>query len=884
MRAYRWLLRVYPRWFRDRYERELLGAFADSRREARHRGPAGAVRFWLHITSDLAHSAVRVHTGGRRTVENLQPRRREMESVLQDVRYAARLLARRPGFAAVAVLSLALGIGGNAAIFGLVDGFVLNPFPYPEPSRVVGIGVTFPRLSSEQSFIEALSPAEFLEIRESRTIQRIAAFDLGNRNISGGDRPERVFTGFALTDPFAAFGLLPAQGRGFTSEELAPNGQPAAVISYRLWQSRFGGDPALVGRAVRVNGQPTTVVGIMPPELLVLGVDLWIPWGADPLTLPRNVRQFTLVGRLAPGATLDEANAELAAIAARIARVHGVQYTEYDGWRLTATPWAEALTRDTRPVAFLLVGAVGLVLLIACANLSNLLLARSTSRQRELAVRLALGAGRLRVARHLLTEAALLAVMGAGFGLLLAHAGLRAIVTLVPAQLESLGLRASVNARVIAWTVVFTVGSIVVVALLPVFQTMRTDPHESLKTDARGATAARGPRRLRHALIVVEIALSVMLLAGAGLLVRSFVNLRQVHPGFDPSNVLTMRLTLPQEKYRGQAINEFFQQLIERLEATPGVRAASVASQFPPRGPFTMQFRMLERDSPGSTLPTAMTTVASATHFRTLGVPLVAGRVFTDRDRAGTSRVVVVNQAFAARYFAGTTPIGQRLSLGSLDRPLPPMEIVGVVGDTRNQGVTAPIAAEIFIPMHQQAVNNQLFLLVRTSGAPADTLPAVRRVIAAMDPEQPVYAIQTLDDAFASATFQHRLSMILLGVFAIVALSLAAIGIYGVMSYAVSTRTQEIGVRMAVGADRGHVLWLVLGQALRLTLLGLLIGIAAVVAGGGALRRVLFEVRASDPITIAAVAVALGSVALFAAWLPAWRASRIDPVDALRND
>ena len=807
-----------------------------------------------------------------------------MENLVQDFRYAARLLARRPGFTTVAVLSLAIGIGGNAAIFGLVDGFVLNPFPYPEPSRVVGIGVTFPRLSGEQSFVEALSPAEFLEIRESRTIRDIAAFDLGNRNISGGDRPERVFTGFALTDPFSAFGLQPVQGRGFTKEELAPNGAPAAILSYRLWQSRFAGDPALVGRAVRVNGQPTTVVGIMPPELLVLGVDLWVPWGADPLMLPRNARQFTVIGRLAPGATLQHANAELAAIASRISQAHGAQYTEYEGWRLTATPWAEALMRDTRPAAFLLLGAVTLVLLIACANLSNLLLARSTSRQREVAVRLALGAGQLRIARHLLAETALLAGIGAALGLALAHASLSAIVTLVPAQLESLGLRAVVNARVIAWTAVFTLGSVVLVALLPLVQTMHTDPQEFLKSDSRGTTAARGPRRLRHALIVIEIALSVMLLAGAGLLMRSFVNLRQVDPGFDSSNVLTMRLTLPQERYRGQAINQFFQQLIDRLEATPGVRAVSAASQFPPRGPFTMQFRMLERDSSGPTLPTAMATVASANHFRTLGLPIVGGRGFTDRDRADAPRVIVVNQAFASRYFAGTTAIGQRVTLGSPDQQMPPMEIVGVVGDTRNQGVTAPAAPEIFVPMHQQTVYNQLFLLVRTSGAPGDMLPSVRREIAAVDPEQAVYAIQTLDDAFAAATFQQRVSMILLGVFAAVALSLAAIGIYGVMSYAVSTRTQEIGVRMAVGADRSQVLWLVLRQVLRLTLVGLAIGVGAVVAGGGALSRLLFEVRPSDPTTIAAVTIALGSVALFAGWLPAWRASRIDPVDALRNE
>jgi putative ABC transport system permease protein len=884
-RLYRILLRAYPRWFRARYGAELLAAFAGERRDPRHAGISGAIRFWRHIGVDLALTALRLRLArAPATTETVHSRRRAMETLLQDLRHACRALARRPGFVAVAVLSLALGIGGNAMIFGLVDGLVLNPFPYPDADRVVGIGVTFPRVSDEESFIETLSPAEFREIRESRSIRDIAAFDLGNRNISGGDRPERVFTGFALTDPFGPFGVRPALGRGFTTEELQPNGPSVAILSYRLWQSRFGGDVTLVGRDIRVNGASTTVVGIMPPELLILGADLWIPWGGDPLSLPRNVRQFTLIGRLAPGATIDQANAELSSLAAAVAQAHAGQFKEYEGWRIAAAPWHHAVMRDARPAAFLLLGAVGLVLLIACANLSNLLLARSTTRQREIAVRLALGAARYRIARHLLAEVGVLSAAGAALGLVVAHAGLRAASTLVPRQLESMGLTASVNGRVLAWTALFTIGAALLVALLPVLQGTRTDPQDILKGDARGATASRAPRRLQHALIVAEIALSVMLLAGAGLLMRSFVRLRDVDPGIDARNVLTMRLTLPREKYSGEGGNEFFQQLVDRLADAPGVQSASVASQFPPDGPFTGQFRLLGRETPGTTVPSAMMTVASAGHFELLDVPIVAGRTFTARDRSNTPAVAVVNRTFASRFLPGVDPVGRRLSLGSPDRPQGEVEIVGVAADTRNQGVTRPTAPEVFIPLHQQAVNNQLFLMVRAERDAAEMLGTIRREIAAIDPEQPIYAIRTLGEAFSAATFQQRLSTILLGLFAAVAVSLAGIGIYGVMSYSVSARTQEIGVRMAVGAGRRDVLWLVLGQVLRLTALGLAIGVALVVAAGGALRRVLFEVQPTDPATIAAVAVVLGSVALVAGWLPAWHASRVDPLDALRYE
>jgi predicted permease len=587
---------------------------------------------------------------------------------------------------------------------------------------------------------------------------------------------------------------------------------------------------------------------------------------------------------LRSGSTLDEANAELAAIAGQTVAAHGAQFEEYEGWRLSAAPWAVALMRDIRPWARLLIGAVGLVLLIACANLSNLLLARSTTRQREMAVRLALGASRTRIARHLLAEVAILAVAGAGAGLLLAQVGLPAVVSLVPAQLNTLGVSAAINGRVLAWASLLTIGSAMLVALLPVYQSTRTGPQDALKSDGRGATSARSPLRIRHALIVSEIALSVMLLVGAGLMVRSFEKLRAVEPGFDTSQVLTMRVTLPREKYQGGAVNDFFQQLVDRIEEMPGVRAASVASQFPPQGPFSTSFRLEGIDVPGTPMPTSLMTDASEEHFATLGVTLVSGRGFSSADRAGAPPVIIVNQAFVSRFLPGVAPLGRRIMTGPIDRPSPSKEIVGIVTNTQNRGVRNPPSPEIFVPIHQQTVNNQMFVLVRTEGDAVSMLPAVRQQIAAMDPEQPIYAIQTLEEAFEASTFSQRFSMILFGTFAVVALALAAIGIYGVMSYAVNARTQEIGVRLAVGADRRDVSWLVLRQVVRLTVLGLILGVGGVLAASGAIRRVLFEVQPMDPLTIVAVTVVLGSVALLAAWLPAARASRVDPVNALRYE
>lgn len=893
---YRFLLLLYPAPFRHRYAAELMESFDREREDARYRGLIGSLRLYGFTCGDVLASAarqrwrsaayaVRVLSGNGAPHLPRQARRSLMETLLHDVRYTLRQFTTRPGFTAIAVLSLALGIGGTSLIVGLLDGFVFNPFPYPDSDRLVAIGATFPKVSADTTYIEALSTPEYIDIKRSRSFSSLAAFDLGNRNISGGDVPERVFTALLLDDLFPVIGLKPHLGRGFTPEELAPRGPPVAVISHRLWQSRFGADPAIIGRSIRIGGTAATVVGVMPKELLLIGADLWIPWGGDPTQVPRNIRQFTILARLAPGATLQSTNAELSALAGQVHQSEGTQFQEYEGWRLTATPWDAALLQDIRPAAFILLGAVGLVMLIACANLANLMLARATTRHRELAVRLALGAGRTRIARQLLTESLLLGAAGTVLGVALAHVGLQFAGLLIPAQFASLGLEAGVNVRVLAWSGALGALAAILVTILPALQATRTDPQESLKADGRSGQA-RTSIRARQGLIVAEVSLSVVLLLASGLLMRSFFEMRRVDLGFRPDGVLTMRLTLPQQKYpTNEAVTSFFEELARRVRLVPGVSGAAMASQFPPLAFSSNQIEVEGLVVDGTTLPTAFTTIASRGYFETLGVSLLRGRLFADSDRPGGPQLVVVNKAFVSRYLGDREPIGARIRVRGRGQPGPFAEIIGVVGDTRNNGVGAPPRPEAFIAMEQGRDSwNQLFLVVRSELDSAALVPSLRSVVASIDPDQPVYNIQTMSEAVALSSFQQRTSATLIGVFAGIALMLAAIGIYGVMSYSVSARTQEIGVRMAMGAERMDVIRLVLLQVARLVCLGIAIGVALLLAVGRALSGLLYGVTSSDPLTIAVVSMTLAGVALAAGWVPAWRASRVNPIQALRYE
>ncbi|HVE78927.1 MAG TPA: ABC transporter permease [Gemmatimonadaceae bacterium] len=899
---FRLTLRLFPLPFRARYAPEMEQLFrAWCHDQLRRRGPRGLVHVWRSTLADVAGAAWREHAAARAAARAERcrtdahragsdgPGPRDtgdsMTSLMQDVRYAFRTLRKSPGFVAVVVLSLALGIGANSLIYSVVDGVVFRPFAYPESGRLVMLGATYPKLGGERSFVETFAPADYTDAeQQSRTLERFFAFDLGNRNLSGGDRPERVFTAFIWGDPFRTIGFRPALGRGFTAEETTGAGPRVAVLSHRVWQTRFGGDSALVGRAIQVNGEPVTVVGIMPPALLLLGADLWLPMGVQPAVIPRSARQYAIVARLRPGATLGQANAELATIAARTERSHAKEREEYAGWRLEAAPMAEALVGEFRPAAVVLLGAVALVLLIACANIASLMLARAATRQREIAVRRALGAGRLRIARQLLSESVLLALAGGALGLLVAYGLIGPTLSLFPAQITDAGVGASIDTRVVGYTFLLATLSGLVFGVAPAVQGARTDGSHWLAAEGQRHTIGGRGRRLRHALVVAELALALVLLAGAGLLGRSFARLRGIDPGFDTRNVLTMRLSLPREKYAERAVGPFFEELAVRLVALPGVRGAAASTQFAPGNGFTTRVGLEgDRGSGSEAVRTTDITNVTTGFFRALGYALKGGRDFGAQDSESSPPVVVLNETAARRFFPGQSAIGRRVRIG--EEPAARWaEVVGVVGDVRNRGLDAATAPELFVPVRQQAAgfNNQLFLLVRTAGAPASALPAVRRTIATLDPDQPVYMIRSLEGAFGESISERRLAMLLLAIFAGLALALASIGVYGIMSYMVSERTHEIGIRMALGARRGDVLGMVLRQSAALAVVGLALGMAGALALSRALSSLVFGISATDPGTLAGVAVLLLGVTALAALLPARRASRVSPAEAMR--
>ena len=856
---YRALLRVYPESFRQRFGLPMEQLFRDACRDAlRHPGIAGVAGIaglaiagvWRRTLWDLAATAPaeRLAAAAERRPRPIHPRttvcdpqsgREPMGTLVHDLRYAVRLLVKSPGFTAVVVLSLALGIGANSAIYSIVDGVVFNPFPYPEPDRLMAVGVTFPKLSAERRFIETISPLEIEDVRaQSRTLEKVMAFDLGNRNLSGGDAPERVFTAFVWGDPFATLGMRPLHGRGFLPEETAGPGAPVAVLSHRIWTSRFGADPDLVGRTVAVNGQPRTVVGIMPPRLLLAGADLWIPVGAAPAELPRNMRNFALLARLAPGVTLEEADAELAAIAGRIAREHGAEFEEYEGWRLEPAPLAMAMGEQVRPAAFVVLGAVGMVLLIACANIASLLLARAASRQREIAVRRALGAGRGRIVRQLLTESLLLGVAGSGLGLVLAWLSLDALAAVLPAQLAQLGLEVGMNGRVLAFTLALGLAAGLLFGSAPALQAALGRAGDWMRGGV-GNAGGRSGRRLRHAFLVAEMALALVLLAGAGLLLQSFGRLQRVDPGFATDRLLTMRLTLPQEKYQGEAIAAFFGELVDRVEAIPGVRAAGATSQLPPMNFSALEVVVDGRERDASApIPTADATIASPGYFTALGARLVAGRLFDGRDTAGAPGVALINETAVRRLFPGESPLGRRLKVGGDGPDAPWVEVVGVVADVRNHGLAVPPEPEVFAPVEQVGGWwNQLFLVVRTEGEPAGCSPRCARPSArstrtsrstpsrrwrSPSPARSPSGASPWWRSPPSRSWPWRWRRW---------------GSTGSCPTRSQERTREIGIRMALGARAGAVVGMVMRQVLRLLAVGLVLGLA----GALALGRTLFE-------------------------------------------
>lgn len=810
-----------------------------------------------------------------------------MGKVLQDLRYSLRALRRGPGFGAVVILTLALGIAANTIVFSTVDGIVLNPFDYPEGERLVGVGTHFPKLGgSDLNFIEHMSPAEYLDIAEgSRTLEKIVAWDMGNRQLTIGEDTENLFTGLWWGDALPTLGVQAALGRGFSAEEIE-RGDPVAVISHRVWQSRFGGDRSLVGKTVLVNGSPHTLVGIMPPGALIFGTDLWIPMSVGPEVIPRQGRQFQILARLAPEANLEEANVELEGIARRIEAEYGSQFPEYEGWRLEAWTWKSINVNQLRPAALILLGAVAFILLLVCANVASLLLARSPARQRELAVRGALGAGWSRILRQLLTESLALAVIGGVIGVGIGFLGMRAVVHILESLALPLPGDVRLNGRVLAVMMMVSVAAGIAFGIVPALQASRSSIQNTLRNEGPSATGNVSRMRLQRVFVGIEVALALVMLVGGGLMINSFIRLQAVDPGFNTESLLTMRLSLARERYPRERIEPFFQRLRERVEAIPGVSSVATTSQFPPNVFWSRKVWVEGRElSSEATLPTAYMTIVSPGYFQTLGIPLKRGRALEEADVEGAPAVSVINEVLAKRYFPGEDPIGRRIKFGEPDSDAPLLEVVGIVGATHNRGLDTDPEPEFYVSSIQAAgLWNQLFLIVGTEVEPYSVLPAVRAAVRELDALQPVYAIRTVDEAFARSTFIRRVSTGALTLFGVFALSLATLGIYGVVAYAASQRTREIGVRMTLGAEGSQVRRLIVRQALLPVVVGAVAGMAGALALGRGLSSLLFEISGSDPLTLVAVTVLLIGIALLASYIPALRASRLDPVHALRFD
>jgi len=801
--------------------------------------------------------------------------------MLQDLRLCLRTFLKTPTFTVVAVLVLAIGVGANTAIFSAVDAVLLRPLPFGDPDRLV---VVWERNIPRDRRSNVASPANFLAWRDAQqTFTDLAALTLsGTSNLTGDGEPEQLRVQNVTATLFPLLGAEALVGRTFLPEEDVPD-DTVALVSYRLWQRRFGGDASVVGRSVTIGGRARTIVGVMPPGFSLFDdtVDLWYPAGFDDSAREAGGRYLIVLGRLKPGVTIEAAQAGMDAITANLAAA----YPERDaGWASNVVPLHEQVVGDIRPALLLLAGAVGFVLLVACANVANLLLARATARRRELAVRAALGAGRGRLVRQLLTESLMLAGAGGAAGLALAYGGLRVLVTLA----ASLGIprldEAAIDAVALWFTLGLSVVAGVVFGLAPALTASRLDLNEGLRDGARGSDARGG--RVRAALVVAEVALSLALLAGAGLLLRSFDRLLSVSPGFRPEGVLTMQVSLSGSKYRpDEARIGFFEELTRRVERLPGVVAAGGISFLPLTGlGSATSFTIVgEPEPPPGEHPVADVRAVSGDYFRAMGIPLVAGRTFTGRERGEAARVIVINEAMAERFWPGQDPIGRKVAISWSDRVVD--EVIGVVADVKLVALDDDVRATAYWPHAREDVTYAgLTLAIRTDGDPAALAPAVVAQVRDLEPLQPVANIRTMDEVVAGSVAPRRVVMLLVTVFAAVAVTLAAIGLYGVIAAVVSGRTREIGVRLAIGARPADVLRQVVGQAMRLVGAGIAVGLAGALALTRLIGSQLFGVAPADPVTFGAVIVLLAAVGLAASLVPALRAARVDPVEALRAE
>ena len=809
-----------------------------------------------------------------------------MDALLQDVRYGLRRLRAAPAFAATVILTLALGIGANTAIFSVVNALLLRPLPYAEPGRLVTIEHRYPGLDDMKAPVSAAGFADYQA--NTRSFAAMAVETGWGPNLTGVGEPERL-TGARVSGRFfPTLGVAPLLGRALRPDEDQPGSNHVVVLSHGLWLRLFGGEPGAVGRAMQLNGESYEVVGVMPPgfrDFFNRRAELWTPLALPPDRYTDG--QWTnewlnLVARLKPGVTEEQARTEMRTHADALRQRFPDDFP--DRWSLLVTSLAEKGSGDTRPALLVLLGAVGFVLLIACANVANLLLARGASRMREVAVRSALGAPRRALVRQLLVESLLLALAGGLAGLLVGAAAVRALVAWNPGDLPwASDIR--VDGLVLAFTAGVAVLTGILFGLVPAVQTSRSDLQSVIKEGGRGVHAERGGQTLRRSLVVAEVALALVLLAGSGLLLKSFARLQRVDPGFVPAQLLTFAVALPAAKYPSDTQRiAFFDQLFPRLAALPGVRAAGGTSVLPfggnwSTGSFTVEGFTPAEDEPG---PWGDIRIVSPDFLQALGAPLRRGRHLTPDDGPGRPRVAVVDEEMVRRYWPDADPIGKRITFGPDSAP-EWIEVVGVVGHTMHEGLDADARVQLYLPYAQRGPG-QLTVVLRTTGDPARLTAAARSAVRAIDPDQPIANVRTMEELVDTSLGGRRLAAVLLAVFAGVALLMAAVGIYGVMSFAVAQRTRELGVRVALGASRASVLRLVVRQGMGLVLLGVAIGAAGALGLTRLIASQLYAVRSTDPATFGLVALALVATALVAILVPAARAMRLDPVAALRDE
>ena len=802
------------------------------------------------------------------------------DKLMQDVRYALRTMRRSPGFTAIVVATLALGIGANTAIFSIVDGVLLRPLPYPDADRLAGVFSHFAAVSVPRG---NFAVADFLDLRaQLKSLDKFSAYSYRRWTITGSGEPE-ILAGAGVTSSFfSVLGVHPVVGRTFFDGEDKPNATPLVVISEALWRRKFSSDPAIAGKTILLNGTGNTVVGVMPSDFAFPqpGIDLWQLMAFNP---PTQRFPFFLRGiaRLKPGYTWEQAQAELNTLAAGIEKLdpHTFQHLTFP-----LVPLQEAMVGNVRLALLVILGAVGLVLLIAAVNVANLLLARAASREREIAIRMSIGAGRARLLRQFLTESVLLALAGGSAGVLIAWWGVRWLRTLTVANIPRLQ-EVHIDLRVLAFTLLISVLCGIVFGLAPLLDTLRFRVNEMLKQQERSGTASRSRLRTRSALVVAEVALSFLLLVCAGLLLRSFVNLTRVDPGFHSDNLLAAQLWPSNKKYPDDAKNNaLYTELVQRVSSLPGVESVALSQTLPPnRISWVEGFRLEGHPLPAGVANPAVTLpIVGNGYFHTIGIPLIRGRYFDEHDRPGAPPVVIISATMAKRYFPNENPVGKRLMMGWSLPNQPWREIVGVVGDAPYRGLGSDAEAVYYAPFEQNT-GGPFFVLIRASQSSRLAEP-LRAVIASIDKDMPVTNVATMDESLASSVSQQRFRTTLIAIFGAVALVLAAIGIYGVVAYSVAQRKHEFGIRMALGAGRSDVLGLVARGSGGLVFAGMAAGAIGALALGRVLNSLLFHVQPADPITFGLAACVLVAVAVMASLLPAHRATRIDPSIALRDE